>query len=151
MIFFPEKTFEAIDLNLGRHIQLHSGSNVWPHLFLFLCMAKNAKNGISAKTHESQELDIKPIYIWNEYTLGNVLTTCIWQHLFLCTCQAPQKYTNCTLAIQILGVTDKKRGMHTQIDFGSNMGGISPCYTTSHWCVKRKGATKKELLNKDWI
>ena len=75
----------------------------------------------------------------------NVLSTWIWPHPFLFSCQAQKKAKNGTLAIQTLGATDLK---HTQIDFGSNMGRILPCYTTFHWCVKRKSAKKKINL---WI
>ena len=39
-----------------------------------------------------------------------------------------KKAKNGTLAIQTLGLTDLKHGMQAQIDFGSNMGGISPDY-----------------------
>ena len=49
----------------------------WPHLFLFLCMSKNAKIGISAKVLEPMELDHEPIYIWDKYNLGNILSPCI--------------------------------------------------------------------------
>ena len=45
---------------------------------------------------------------------------------------------NGTLARQTLRTTDLIHGMHTQLDFGSNMGGISPGYTFSHWYVKPK-------------
>ena len=58
--------------------------------------------------------------------------------------------TNGTLVRQTFGMTGLKHGMHTLLDFESNMGGISPGYTSSHWCVMLKSATKKkkkELLN----
>ena len=48
----------------------------------------------------------------------------------------PKKDKNGALARQTLGVTYLKHGTHTQIDFGSNMGGIPPGYTSSHLCVK---------------
>ena len=51
--------------------------------------------------------------------------------------------TNGTLVRQTFGVTDLNHGMHTQLDFESNMGRISPGYTSSHWCVKRKNTKKK--------
>ena len=44
---------------------------------------------------------------------------------------------NGTLAKQTLGVTDLIYGMYIQLDFGSNMGGIPPDYTSSHWCEKK--------------
>ena len=40
------------------------------------------------------------------------------------SCQKQAK--NYTLAKQTLGAIDLIHGMHTQIDFGSNMGGIHP-------------------------
>ena len=43
----------------------------WPHLFLFLCNAKNAKNGISAVILEPKELDHEPVNIQN-----HILNTC---------------------------------------------------------------------------
>ena len=43
-----------------------------------------------------------------------------------------------TLAKQILGAINLIYGMYTQVDFRSNMGGIPPGYTSSHWCVKKK-------------
>ena len=55
----------------------HGLGSTWPHLLLFLCKAKYAKNDISAKTLEPKELDHELIYIWNQYNLGNVLSTCI--------------------------------------------------------------------------
>ena len=65
---FARKTLGATDLKLAMNIQLHSGSNMgWVppgHTFLFLCKAKNAKNGKSAKTLEPKELDHKLIYIF---------------------------------------------------------------------------------------
>ena len=64
----------------------------------------------------------------------------------------PKKGKNVTLTRQTLGETDLKHGMHTLLDFGSNMGGIPPGYTISNWCVKCKDANKKkkELLNNAW-
>ena len=59
---------------------LSEASPTWPHIFLSLCKAKNAKNDISKKKkqHEPRELDPKThIYIWNQYNLGNGLSTCI--------------------------------------------------------------------------
>ena len=60
--------------------------------------------------------------------------------------------TNDTLVRQTFGVTNLKDGMHTQLDFGINMGGIPPGYTSSHWSVSKevpqKKTKKKELLNK---
>ena len=50
---------------------------------------------------------------------------------------------NGTLARQTLGATDLIHGMHIQLDFGSNMGGIPPGYIFSHWCVKPKKVPKK--------
>ena len=47
----------------------------------------------------------------------------------------PKKDKPGTLARQILGVTDLKHRMLTRLDFGSNMGGIPPGYTFSHWCT----------------
>ena len=57
----------------------------------------------------------------------------------------PKKAKNGTLTRQILGVTDLKHGMHAQLNFGSNMGRIQPGSASSHWCVKRKSATKKNF------
>ena len=41
----------------------------------------------------------------------------------------PRKAKSGNLARQILGATAVKHGMHTQLDFGSDMGGICPGYT----------------------
>ena len=49
----------------------------------------------------------------------------------------PKEAKNGTLAKQTLGATDSIYGMYAQLDFGSNMGGIPPGYTSSHWCVKK--------------
>ena len=59
---FTRKTIGARDLKLGMSIQFHSGSNMGcvppgHHLFLSLCKAINAKNGISAKSLEPRELN----------------------------------------------------------------------------------------------
>ena len=119
----------------------------WPYLFLSCAKLKmpnmvfqqehlNLKN----KTHE-------PIYIWNQYNLGDVFSACVWPYPFLFQCKAPKKAKNGTLTRQILGATNLKHGMHTQLDFGSNMGRIPPVYTSSHWCVKQNSAQKKSI----WI
>ena len=42
---------------------------------------------------------------------------------------------NSTSARQILGAINLKLGMHTQLDFGSNMGWFSCGHTFSYWCV----------------
>ena len=56
--------------------------------------------------------------------------------------------TNGTLVRQTFGAIYLNHGMHTQLDFESNMGGIPPGYTSSHWCVKLKSVKKeRELLN----
>ena len=60
----------------------------------------------------------------------------------------PKKAKNCTLAIQTLGATDLMHSIYTQIDFVSNKGEIPPCYTTSHWYVKRKSDKKENFLKK---
>ena len=52
--------------------------------------------------------------------------------------------TNGTLVRQTFGATDLKDGMHTQLDFGINMGEIPPGYTSSHLCVKQRSAKKKK-------
>ena len=44
----------------------------------------------------------------------------------------PKKAKNGTLAKQTLGATDLIYGMYTELDFGSNMGGIPPGYTSSY-------------------
>ena len=49
---------------------------------------------------------------------------------------------NGTSARKTLGATDLKHGMHKLFDFGSDMGGISPGYTPSHWYVKQKNSKK---------
>ena len=62
----------------------------------------------------------------------------------------PKKAKNGTFARQIFGSTDLKHGMHKQLDFQSNMAGIPPGYTFSHWCVKQKSKKQtniKQLLN----
>ena len=45
----------------------------------------------------------------------------------------PKEAKNGTFAKQTLGVTDLIYDMYTQLDFDSNMGGIPPGYTSSHW------------------
>ena len=50
----------------------------------------------------------------------------------------PKEAKNGTLAKQTLEVTDLIYGTYTQLEFGSNMGGIPPGYTSSHWYVKKK-------------
>ena len=79
---FSRKSLRAKDLILGVHIQLNFGSYMgWispGHTSYFSCVwLKGGKKGISAKTLEPKELDHEPIYIWNQYHLGNVLSTCI--------------------------------------------------------------------------
>ena len=49
----------------------------------------------------------------------------------------PKEAKSGTLAKQTLGAIDLIFGMYTQLDFGINMGGIPPGYTSSHWCVKK--------------
>ena len=49
----------------------------------------------------------------------------------------PKEAKNGTLDKQTLGATDLIFGMYTQLDFGSNMGGIPPGYTSFHWCAKK--------------
>ena len=49
---------------------------------------------------------------------------------------SPKEAQNDTLAKQTLGATDLIYGMYAQLDFGSNMGGILPGYTSSQWYVK---------------
>ena len=57
----------------------------------------------------------------------------------------PKKAKNGTLTRQTLGATDLIHGMHTQLDFWSNMGGIPPGYTSSNLCVKQKCAERRTL------
>ena len=59
-----------------------------------------------------------------------------------------KKAKNGTLARQILGETELIHGIHTQLDFRSNMGRIPPGYTSSHWCVKQKKNAKKKKKKK---
>ena len=82
------------------------------------------------------------IYIWNQHNLGNVLSN-VYDHTHFCSISGQKKAKNGTLARQALGATDLKHGMHTQLDFGSKMGGIPPGHTSSHWCVKPKSANKR--------
>ena len=49
----------------------------------------------------------------------------------------PKEAKNGTLAKQTLAATDLIYGMSTQLDYGSNVGGIPPGYTSSHWYVKK--------------
>ena len=63
-------------------MQLNSRSHIgWFLLGFTACSPcvrlKNAMKGISAKTLEHKEFDHQLIYIWNQYNLGNVLSTCI--------------------------------------------------------------------------
>ena len=46
----------------------------WLHLFISLCMAKHAKNGISAKHLNQGNFAHETIFIWNQNNLGKVLT-----------------------------------------------------------------------------
>ena len=73
----------------------------------------------------------------------------VYDHTHFCFHARPIKAQNCTLARQTFGATDLKHGMHTQLDLVSNMGGMSPGYTSFHWCVKKK-VSKKELLTNAW-
>ena len=85
----------------------------------------------------------EPIYIWDQYNLGNVLSTNT-DHTYFCFMSGQKKRAkNGTLARQALGVTDLMYGIHIQLDFGSNMGGMSLGYTSSLWRVERKSAIKK--------
>ena len=49
----------------------------------------------------------------------------------------PKEAKNGTFTKQTLGVTNLIYGMYTQLDLDSNMGGIPPGNTSSHWCVKK--------------
>ena len=49
----------------------------------------------------------------------------------------PKEAKNGTLAKQTLGAADLIYNMYTQLDFVSNMGGISTGYTSSNWYVKK--------------
>ena len=121
--------------------------------------SKMPKMVYQKKTLEPKEFDHEPIYIyiWNQYNLGNALVH-VYDHTHFYVNVRPKIVKNGTLAIQTLGVIDLKYGMHTQIDFGINICGIPPCYTTFNWCVQIQSAKKnnktkqnqKELLNKDW-
>ena len=51
--------------------------------------------------------------------------------------------TNGTLVRQSFRATALNHGMHAQFDFESNMGGILPGYTSSHWHAKRKKGTSE--------
>ena len=77
----------------------------------------------------------------------------VYDQTHFCVHVRPKKATNGTLAIQTIGATDLKHGIHTQFDFRCNIGVIPPGYNTSHWFLRRKSAKKtkqKQLLNKDW-
>ena len=77
----------------------------------------------------------------NPYIFGiNIIGEC-FEYMYMTTpisvfMSGLKKAENGTLAIQTLRATDLIHGMHTQVDFGSNMDGIRPCYISSHWCVK---------------
>ena len=58
-------------------------------------------------------------------------------HIHFFSCQAQKRPKMVLLAKQTLGATDLIYGMYTQLDFGRNMGGIPPGYTSSDWCVKK--------------
>ena len=57
-------------------------------LFSLIVKEKIAKNGTSDITLRPRELDLLTIYIWNQSHLGIVVSTSIWTHPFLCSCQA---------------------------------------------------------------
>ena len=66
--------------------------------------------------------------------------------MYVCVCVCVRVYVcmyACTLASQTLEVTDLIHGMHIQFDLRSNMGGIPPGCTSSHWCVKLKSVKKR--------
>ena len=52
---------------------------------------------------------------------------------------------NVTFAGQTLGTTDLRIGMHTQLNFWSNMGWFLPGHTSFNWCVWLKIDAKKEF------
>ena len=71
--------------------------------------------------------------IRNQYNLGNVLDA--YDHTHFCIHVRPKfkkrrkkKYS----ARQTPGATDLKHCIHTQLDFGNNMGRNPPGYTSSH-------------------
>ena len=87
-----------------------------PQLFLSLCKADNAKNGISADILELESI----YYIY--------MTTPI-SFFFI---SDSNKAKNGTLARQSFGVTGLIHGMHTQLDFESNTCKIPPGHRSSY-------------------
>ena len=63
------KTWYAYTTSLSEQ---HWLGPTWPHTLLSLCKTKNAKNGISVITSNLGHYTHEPIYIWNQYNLGNV-------------------------------------------------------------------------------
>ena len=55
--------------------------------------------------------------------------------------------TNGTSVRQTFGATASNHGIHTQLDFKSNMGGIPPGWISFHWCAKQVPKKKKILNN----
>ena len=56
--------------------------------FSHLCKAENAKKGTLEIILGPRVLDLRTPYIWNQSHLGKALSTHIWPHLFLFSCQA---------------------------------------------------------------
>ena len=86
----------------------------------------------------------------NPYTFGINIIWGMFKYMYMTTpisvlCQTHKMAKNGTLTRQILGVTDLKYGMHTQLNFGSNISRIPPGSASIHWCVKQKSDRKKNF------
>ena len=106
-----------------------------------------ARNGITVKTLKPRELDLEPIYIWNQYNLGNVLSTYMTTPISVFML-GPRKRKG-ILAIQTLGATDLKHCMHTQLTFGVTWVG-SFLSTPLPIGVLIEKVPQKRVQNKDW-
>ena len=90
------------------------------------------------------------IYIYRINTIWGMFQVHVYNYTHFCFHVTPKKGQKWYFGQKTLGATYLKHGMHTQLVFGSNMGGIPPGCTSSHCCVKRKvpqKKTTKELLH----
>ena len=71
-------------------------------------------------------------YIFGINIILEIFSVYVYDHTFLFSHQTHQKAIHGTLARLSPGATDLKHCMHTQLDFGSNVGSNPPCYTYTH-------------------
>ena len=66
--------------------------NTWPHLFLYMFNAKNAKNGISIKYLDLGSCIHEPLYIWYQCRQGIILRMSVRPYP-ICVHLRPKKKT----------------------------------------------------------